>query len=191
MTESNRPAALNRSLLGLTGVLLIAAGLALIAAHYGRLRWVDSDTTLVPGTAAPPTGVFVAVVAGAVVLALLCLRWLLAQLFRMPKPVTWRTRSERSAGVTVLDSSTAAAPVAADIETYEGVRSAGAWIGGIRTAPELYLVVTAEPDADVAELRRRILDHAVARLRRALEVEVIPVTLELRFEEERRPARVR
>ncbi|MGN2641730.1 alkaline shock response membrane anchor protein AmaP [Nocardia takedensis] len=191
MNGVNRPAALNRTLLGLLGVLLLAAGGFLVAAHYGRLRDIDAGAPLVPGTAAPPTWVFWAVLAGAVILGLLSLRWLAAQLFRLPRPVTWRTRPAESAGTTVLASATAAAPVAADIETYDGVRSATAWLGGERSAPELHLIVTAEPAADVAELRRRILAHAVARLREALEVEVIPVSMELRFEEDRRPARVR
>ncbi|WP_405162571.1 alkaline shock response membrane anchor protein AmaP [Nocardia sp. NBC_01499] len=191
MNRTNRPAALNRSMLGLTGVLLLAAGLLAVAAHYGRLRWVHSDDTLVPGTAAPPTWVLWAAVAVAVLLGLLCLRWLLAQVFRMPKSVTWRTAGIESAGTTTLASSTAAAPVAADIESYPGVRSASAWLSGVRTAPELHLVVTAEPSADIAELRRKILGHAVTRLRAALEVEVIPVTLELDFADDRHPARVR
>ncbi|SLJ82495.1 Uncharacterised protein [Mycobacteroides abscessus subsp. abscessus] len=47
-------------------------------------------------------------------------------------------------------------------------------------------MVTAEPTADIAELRRRILGHAVARLREALEVSTVPVTLELRFDDGRR-----
>ncbi|MFI9408187.1 alkaline shock response membrane anchor protein AmaP [Nocardia sp. NPDC052316] len=191
MVRTNRPATLNRSLLGLTGLLLLAAGVLAVAAHYGRLRWVQSDDTVVPGTDAPPTWVLWAAVAVAVLLGLLCLRWLLAQIFRMPKSVTWRTGGTEWAGTTVLASSTAAAPVAADIESYPGVRTAAAWLSGERTAPELHLIVTAEPSADIAELRRKILGHAVTRLRAALEVEVIPVTLELDFAEDRRPARVR
>ncbi|MET7772965.1 alkaline shock response membrane anchor protein AmaP [Nocardia sp. NPDC005366] len=190
MSEINRPALLNRILLGTAGLLLIVAGVALIAAHDGRLPRVDADSTLVPGDEAPPTWVFWAVLAGAVVLGLLCLRWLLAQLFRMPKSRTWRTRGAERAGTTFLESATAAAPVATDIEAYDDVRSASAWLSGTRAAPQLHLVVTAQPSADIPALRRRILDHAVARMRQALEVEVIPVTLELRFEQDRRPARV-
>ncbi|KIA63977.1 hypothetical protein [Nocardia vulneris] len=191
MSRINRPATLNRSVLGLVGVLLLAAGGLAVAAHFGRLRWVRSDDTLVPGTAAPPTWVLWAAVAAAVLIGLLCLRWLLAQVFRMPKSVTWRTGGSEWPGTTVLESSVAAAPVATDVESYEGVRAASAWLSGDRTAPELHLVVTAEPSADIAELRRRILGHAVTRLREALEVEIIPVTLEIDFAEDRRPARVR
>ncbi|WP_227996018.1 alkaline shock response membrane anchor protein AmaP [Nocardia australiensis] len=188
MSRINRPATVNRTVIGLTGLLLLAAGGLAIAAHYGRLAWVDEGRTLVPGTAAPPTWVLWAAVACAVLIGLLCLRWLIAQLFRMPRTVTWQLTTEKSAGATLLESSTAAAPVVVDIESYEGVRSASAWLAGARWTPELHLVVTAELDADLPELRRHILGHAVTRLREALEVEVIPVTMELRFADEKRPA---
>lgn len=186
MNRMNRPAAANRTLLGLAGLALCAAGGYALAAHYDRLTWVDADAPLVPGPAAPPTWVFLAVIAGAALLGLLCLRWLLAQPFRMPKSVGWQVGGDDRTGRTVLRSGTAAAPVAADIEGYPGVRNAEAWLSGGPDAPQLHLLVTAAPAADVAELRRRILGHAVTRLRAALEVEIIPVTLELRFADERR-----
>ncbi|QIS03112.1 alkaline shock response membrane anchor protein AmaP [Nocardia brasiliensis] len=191
MSRINRPATLNRGVLGLVGVLLLAAGVFAVAAHFGKLSWVRSGDTVVPGTQAPPAWVLWVAVAVAVLIALLCLRWLLAQVFRMPKSVTWRTGGTEWPGTTVLESAVAAAPVATDIESYAGVRSASAWLCGDRTAPELHLVVTAEPNADIAELRRSILGHALTRLRTALEVEIIPVTLEIDFAEDRRPARVR
>ncbi|WP_328394416.1 alkaline shock response membrane anchor protein AmaP [Nocardia sp. NBC_00416] len=191
MTRADRPAALNRILLALVGALLVAVGALGLAAHFGRLGGVDTDSGLVPGTAAPPTWVFWAVVVGAVVLGLLCLRWLFAQFFRMPKPVSWRLEAPEAAGTTVLDSGTAAAPVAADIESFPEVRTAKAWLSGPCDSPELRLVVTAEPYADIAALRRRILDDAVARLGRALDFEDITVQLELRFADAGRPAPLR
>ncbi|BAD57190.1 MULTISPECIES: Asp23/Gls24 family envelope stress response protein [Nocardia] len=186
MSGINRPAGTNRTLLGLTGAVLVAAGALLIAAHFGRLAAAGRDEPLVPGTGAPPTWVLVIVIAAGLLAALLCLRWLLAQAFRMPKARAWEIGTATGAGVTTLDTRTAAAPVADDIETYPGVRSASAWLTGTGTEPELHLVVTAEPTADIAELRRRILGHAVARLREALEVSTVPVTLELRFDDGRR-----
>ncbi|NEW40946.1 alkaline shock response membrane anchor protein AmaP [Nocardia cyriacigeorgica] len=181
MSKLNRPAGVNRTLIGLTGIISVAAGAYALAAHFGQLGWVDRDSTLVPGSAAPPTGVFVAVIAGAVILGLLCLRWLFAQIFRMPKARSWRLEADESTGKTVMASSTAAAPVAADIAAFDDVRSASAWLTGTRWAPQLHLTVTAEPHTDVGLLRGRILDEAVPRLRQALEVETIPVTLELSF----------
>ncbi|EOD59783.1 alkaline shock response membrane anchor protein AmaP [Amycolatopsis vancoresmycina] len=175
----NRPAALNRTLLALIGLVLLAAGGFAVATHFGELRLLDPSAPLVPGTAPPPTWVFYLVIAGAVGLGLLCLRWLAAQAFRRPKATTWRTTGD--AGATVLGSATAAAPVAADVETYPGVLAASAWLSGPRDAPALDLVVTTGRDADPAALRQRVAEHAVPRLRQALEVGDLPVRLEIRL----------
>ncbi|MET9486442.1 alkaline shock response membrane anchor protein AmaP [Nocardia sp. NPDC006630] len=181
MTSINRPARLNRALLGLLGLLLLAAGGYAIAANRGHLGWLDSQGTLAPGTGAPPHWVLVVIVIGAIVIGLLCLRWLLAQVFRLPRAVEWDLSSEQSSGATVLASSVAADAVAADIESYADARSVSAFLSGPGRAPELHLIVTAEPGADITALRRRILGEAVARLREALGVGVVPVTMELRF----------
>ncbi|WP_040791660.1 hypothetical protein [Nocardia paucivorans] len=190
MTRNDRPARLNRTLLAVFGVVLLVVGGLVVAAHFDRLPWVDAGSTLVPGTAAPPNWVLWTVVAGVVVLGLLCLRWLLAQMFRMPKPRWWRMETEGSAGRTTLSSATAAAPVAADIAALSAVRAAAAWLSGPLTAPELDLRVTVAADADIGALRHRILDEAVPRLRRALEVDEIAVRLELRIVDADRRRRV-
>ncbi|MCR6483208.1 hypothetical protein M8542_10305 [Amycolatopsis sp. OK19-0408] len=57
MTSFNRPARLNRFLLGLFGLALLAAGAFAVATHFGLLRLVDPDAPLVPGTDLPPTWV--------------------------------------------------------------------------------------------------------------------------------------
>lgn len=189
MITVNRPARLNRTLLAVLGLLLLAAGGYAMAAQRGWFGWVDRSATLTPGDAAPPRWVFYAAVAAAVVLGLLCLRWLGAQLFRLPGAVEWQLAEDDSAGGTVLSSKTAAAAVAADIESYDRVDAAAAWLSGPGRAPELHLIVTAEPGTDLTALRRRILGEAVPRLREALEVGVIPVTMELRLTADR--ARVR
>ncbi|MGW5383258.1 alkaline shock response membrane anchor protein AmaP [Nocardia sp. NPDC003963] len=191
MARSNHPAVTNRTVLALLGVVLATGGGLALAAHFDGLNWVDTDARLVPGTAAPPTWVFVAVIAAATVLALLCLRWLFAQAFRMPASRMWRIETAGAAGHTTLASRTAADPVAADIAEFPGVRSASARLTGHRETPELYLIVTTEPDADTAAVRRRIADDAVTALRHALELDEITVVLELRVADADRPARLR
>lgn len=190
-TSANRPARLNRFLLGLIGLVLILAGAYAIAAFAGELNWVDRDAPLVPGTAEPSPWVFVAVIAGAVVVALAALRWMAAQFVRMPSRMRWHIGTVGSSGETLLDSNVAAAPVVADVESYDGVRSAQARLSGRGRAPELHLLVTAVPDADLTALRRRILADAVRRLREALQVDAVPVSLELRLADRGRTARAK
>lgn len=175
------PATVNRTALGVTGLLATAVGGVVLAAHYGRLSWVNASSPVLSDHTRPPTWLLWVIVAAAGVLGLACLRWATAQVTRMPQPVRWRARTPDSGDRTALAATTVARPVAVDLEGYDGVRSAAAWVCGPGRAPELYLVVTAEPDADIGALRTRVLDHAVPRLRQALEVENIPVAMELRF----------
>ncbi|WP_067564134.1 hypothetical protein [Nocardia acidivorans] len=183
MNQLNRPARLNRALLAFTGLLLLAAGGYVIAANRDRLGWIDSGAPVVPGTGAPPNWVLVVIIAGAVVLGLLCLRWLFTQLFRLPRAVEWELATAGSAGATLLPSSVAADAVSADIERYAQVRTASAVLTGPARSPDLHLIITAEPGADLTALRRRILAEALPRLRAALAVEVVPLSMELRFAE--------
>ncbi|MGV9411105.1 alkaline shock response membrane anchor protein AmaP [Nocardia sp. NPDC003693] len=189
MTAVNRPARLNRVLLAGIGVLLVAGGAYLIAAQRGWLGWARRSDPLTPGDAAPAQWVFYATIAAAAVLGLLCLRWLGAQLFRMPTAVEWQLTEADSPNATTLSSAVAAAAVAADIETLAGVESAAAWLTGPTRAPELHLILTADTDADITELRARVQDEAVARLCQALAVPAVAVTMEVRLSENR--ARVR
>ncbi|MBL1076417.1 alkaline shock response membrane anchor protein AmaP [Nocardia sp. 2] len=189
MTAVNRPARLNRVLIGLIGLTLLVTGGALVAAQRGWISGLHRSEALTPGTAEPPRWVFYAVIAAAVVVAFLCLRWLAAQWFRMPRAVQWQLAESDSTGATTLSSAVAAAAIAADIESFDTVSSVTAWLTGPARSPELHLVVTALPAADLSGLRRRILDEAVPRLREALSAGEIPVSTELRLAADR--ARVR
>ncbi|MEC3953572.1 alkaline shock response membrane anchor protein AmaP [Nocardia sp. CDC153] len=182
MTASlNRPARLNRALLALAGLVLLAGGGYALAAFGGRLPWVDGRDPVTPGTAAPPTWVLVLIVIAAAVIGLCCLRWVAAQLRRVPKAVDWELAGPEVAGSTTLSSAVAARAVAADIEGYPEVGSVSAVLSGPGRAPELYVIVTAAAGADLTALRRRILGEAVPRLREALAVGVMPVTMEFRL----------
>ncbi|MFF2083778.1 alkaline shock response membrane anchor protein AmaP [Nocardia sp. NPDC058176] len=190
MTSANRPARLNRGVLGLLGIALAAAGGLLIAAHFGAFR-VDSDAPLVPGTEEPPRWILFCVIAGAVLLALLALRWLAAQIARLPKRTVWEIGTAGEQGRTLLGSGAAAEAVAADIETYDGVRSATARLAGSALAPDLHLLIDTDPAADLPALRTRILEHAVPRLRTALELTAVPVEVEFRIADRGRTQRTR
>lgn len=195
MAGANRPARLNRTLLGLIGLLLLAGGVFVLAIGLGLLRPVlpalDPDVPLLPATVALPDWAPVAATAAAVVVGLLCLRWLLAQALRRPRTGTWRLpTTDPGAGTTRFDTAAAAAAIAADIEAYEGVEKAAATLTGLHTRPSLHLVVTTAAGTGIDALRHRITDHALPRLRQALATDTIPTDLLLRIDT-RAAARVR
>lgn len=180
MTSPNRPARLNRWLLAIIGVTLVAGGGLVMAASLGRLP-VESATPLVPGTDLPPTWTLYTIAGVAVLTALLCLRWLVAQLARKPKTHTWRIENDPDHGHTELAARIAATPFVADITAYPGIRTAHADLIGTQHAPTLAVVVTTEHDADPADIRHRLNTHGLPRLRNALDLTSLPVTLEFRF----------
>ncbi|WP_329787043.1 alkaline shock response membrane anchor protein AmaP [Lentzea sp. DG1S-22] len=179
---------MNRFLLGLLGLVLLVAGGGALAITLGHVPRVDRGAVLVPGTALPPTGVLWVVAAVAVLLALLCLRWLVAQVPRR-EVTSWRWADE--AGATRLSTSTAVAPFADEVTAYPGVRKVDAELTGPHTAPRLALVVRAHGDADLRDIRRRIDDEGLPRLREALEAPELPTTIEFRIAAAKAGARVR
>jgi len=184
MTTRHGAARLNRTLLAVFGLALIAVGGYALAAHFGRLGWVGPRSGLIPD-ARPPGWMLWAIAGVGCLVALGCVWWAIAQLPRKSRSVRWHARARDCADTVALDTAVACAPVSTDIESYDGVRSAVARLSGPGSGPGLHLVVTAAPDADVTALRDRIRTHAVPRLRQALELEELPVEMELRLARER------
>lgn len=180
MTGLNRPARLNRFLLAVIGVALVTGGGLAMAAGLGRLP-IDPATPLAPGTDLPPTWTLYAIAGGAVLMALLCLRWLAAQLARKPKTHTWRIDDDPEHGHTEFAARIATAPFTADITAYPGIHTAHADLAGTQHTPTLAVVVTTEDDADLTDIRHRLDTHGIPRLRNALDLTSLPVTLEFRF----------
>ncbi|WP_020669300.1 alkaline shock response membrane anchor protein AmaP [Amycolatopsis nigrescens] len=181
MSGLNRPARLNRTLLALLGLVLLAGGAFAVATYYGLLRVLDPGSALIPAPPAAPTWAYYAAAAVAVVLGLLCLRWLLAQAARKPKTSTWRLERRPEQGSTRLDAAVATQPLAEEIEAYPGVHSVRATLAGAQQSPSLFLAVGAERGADLGELRRRIEGHALPRLRQALDLGELPAAVEFRL----------
>lgn len=177
---------MNRFSLGLLGFVLLVAGGAAVAVHLGRVPQVDRNAPVLPGTALPPAWVLWVVAAAAVVVALVCLRWLAAQIPRR-KVATWRWADE--AGATRITTATAAAPFAEEVTTYPGVRKVEAALTGPHTAPRLALVVRAHGDADLRGIRRRIDDEGLPRLREALGTPDLHATVEFRMSASKAVAR--
>jgi hypothetical protein len=181
MTSLNRPASLNRGLLTVFGLVLLAAGGFAVATHFGKLTVLEPDAALVPGTGNPPTWALYVAAAVAIVLGLLVLRWLAAQLTRKPKTRTWRFESDPDRGRTELAASTAIEPFLGEVKTYPGVAAAHATLAGTRDAPEVALVISAEQDGDLSAIRHQIDTAGLPRLRQALDLTDLPATIEFRF----------
>ncbi|MGH3519158.1 MAG: alkaline shock response membrane anchor protein AmaP [Haloechinothrix sp.] len=181
MSGLNRPARLNRILLAVSGLLLVAVGALALAAYLGRIPVIDPASPLVPAARQPPVWVFAIVAVVAVIIGLLCLRWLVAQVLRRPRSQTWRVESDPQHGQTHLPASVAVAPLIADVAGYAGVRSARATLAGSQDNPILSLTITAEADADLNDVRGWLGSHAVPRLRQALDLDTLPTVVEFRF----------
>lgn len=175
MSSLNRPARLNRSVLALCGLALLAAGGFAVAAYF--MHW---SRPLVPGTALPPKWVLVVTAGGAAVVGLLCVGWLVAQLNRRPKTTTWRLASESGRGRTTLPGAVAVQPFVDEVLGYGGVRSVDARMTGKPAAPLLVLLVRVRNDVEFAEIRRRINEDGLPRLRQALELPELAVRAEFR-----------
>lgn len=185
MASPNRPARLNRSLLFVVAMVLLAAGAFALLTAFGVLPFVRREHALTPATLTLPTWASYVAVTAAVVVGLLCLRWLLAQTQRRPKTGTWNLEADRSTGTTRLDAQTAVDPVVTEIESYPGVHRASARLAGTAAKPALHLVVGTDDDADITELRRRIDTDAIARLREALDLATLPADVLIRLDDAR------
>lgn len=181
MTNLNRPARLNRSLLAVVGLLLLAAGGFAVATHFGALTLVGPDSPLAPAVGDPPTLALYSTVVAAFVIGLLTLRWLLAQLARKPKTHTWRFEQDPDRGRTELAASTAIEPFLDEVSAYPGVHAAHATLAGTRATAALALVVSVEQHGDLVAIRRELDTVGLPRLRRALDLDILPVTVEFRF----------
>jgi hypothetical protein len=179
MTSLNRPARLNRTLLGLTGLVLLGGGGFAVATHFRWLRVLDPSTQLIPAPGTPSTWAFYAATAAAVVVGLLALRWLAAQALRRPKTSVWQFGD--AGGATRLDAGTAIEPLLEEVGNYEAVHAVTGTLGGSQDAPKLFLTITAEQGADLGELRQRVDEHGVSRLRESLDLMVLPTVIEFRF----------
>lgn len=181
----NRPARLNRAILGILGLLLLVVGAFVVLAGTGVLAAVlpiHADGPLLPADLsvpgwAPWAGAVLAIVTG-----LLALRWLIAQTIRRPTSSTWQLAPDAEVGATFIDSDTAAAPLAEEIAEYPGVHAATAHLTGPRQHPRLYVRVSADDQADISDLRHRIDNDAIPRLTQALDLPGLSADVLLRLD---------
>ena len=114
------------------------------------------------------------------------------QAHRRPPESIWQLDgSSTTPGSTALPTSAAATAIARDVSAYRGVDTATATLAGARSAPTVHLDVAVETHASVADLRDRITEEALPRLRTALQVDRLPAQLVLRLDAHEGTRRVR
>lgn len=180
----NRPARLNRTILATLGVITLAAGAFVLLLGTRLLRSlvpIPPDTPLLTTDSAPPSWAPWAAAATAIIIALLALRWLIAQTIRRPPSSSWQLAPDTSTGATHIDSDTAAEPLGQEITDYPDVHTATARLTGPRQHPHLHLTVTTNHSADITTLRHRIDTEAIPHLTHALNLPTPTADLLLRL----------
>lgn len=173
----------NRALLGLLGLLLLAAGVAGILASTSAFGAGGPHRHLLDNAASRYTGAhsawfWPAAALLAAIAVLLAARWLLVILFTTDRLADLTLPGDRSAGRTTLVAGAVTDALAEEIETYRGVRAAHARMVGHPSHPRLAVTVATDHDADLATLRHRIESSALAHARQATDAPDLPIRLD-------------
>lgn len=167
---------LNRIWLAILGILVLAAGSALLLQANGTLhaRWntAPSWAAVVIGDLhaffEQPWVAAIILIIG-VIIGVLGLLWIIAQIPRKHTAGAYRLHDEGSQGFTLCDPSVLAAAVENQINTLPGVVSSAALLRGTAKAPDLSLKVTVNDRADVQDLIHSIQTSTLPELSYALE----------------------
>ncbi|WP_104046105.1 alkaline shock response membrane anchor protein AmaP [Arthrobacter sp. ZGTC412] len=166
---------LNRTWLTVLGILLLAAGIALLLQAAGvlptRANTAPAGDKVVPGDLYPYFGVSWVVVLLMVIgliVGVLGLMWLIAQIPRKNTADTYRL-SDGAQGRTTCDPSVLAKAVENQVNNLPGVVTSSALLRGTATEPNLTLKVTVTDTADVQDLLRQLETSTLPNLSTALE----------------------
>jgi hypothetical protein len=177
---SSRVNGVNRTVLGLLGLVLLAAGGLGLALSFGAFE--NSGQPLLPqgmrDYARHQAWFWWAVAAACLVIALLGLRWLLAQLATDRVGRIDLTTDDRD-GLTTLHGSALTDAVEAEVENLRGVVGASADLLD-RRGRRLAVTVDLAEYADIAEVRDLLEDRVVAHARQAVDDPGLPVDVEFR-----------
>ena len=179
----------NRLGLASTGLVLAAAGAALVLARQGLLGNVGRRDVLYPERARSfvhdnGSWLWPVVAAAAILLGLVFLRWLLVQprtdrLRRLVVDTDEHADTDPSAGRTRMPASALTGIVTDDIAALRGVRRVSAGLTGHVDSPELWLDVSTDPDADLARIHHAITTDVVGDARACLDLTRLPTHLQL------------
>lgn len=165
----------NRTGLGLLGLALLLAGAALAAISLALFGDRNAARPIYP----PPAQRYIhqhswiwsVVAAAAIIIGLLCLRWLLVQPRR---DALHRVRidsdrtSEPGSGRTFVVGGAVANIVEEELVAQSGVRRVSAALSGSPDQPEVWITLVADPVADLAQLRDHFSEKSLPSIRSAL-----------------------
>jgi hypothetical protein len=174
----------NRVMLALFGLLLLAAGAAAMVASAGWFSSSFSHQVLTGnrvGTYFSDNGEWLwpVIAAGCALIALACLRWILALLASTDRAGDITIGGSADQGTTILQPAALIKALTSEVSAYRGVDSANGRVIGSGRAPEIVLTVTTAPAADLRALHRRIEDEAFTHARRAAGRAALPIQLDL------------
>jgi hypothetical protein len=160
----------DRVCLAVTGLVLLAAGGAVVAAGLGALGGEAAARAPVLGTmsgwAAAHRWFWPSATAASCAVALLGFGWLTAQ---VRGRVLRRLAMGDTGPATRMAVRVAVRAITADVTSYPGVRHVRATLCGSGRRPRIRLSVTCDDLTELGELARRIHDDAMVRLRLTLD----------------------
>lgn len=172
----------NRAVLLVLALLLIAAGVIALLVGFGSF-FLKPGSAVLPGSAtgwvADRPWLWWVAAAVALVVALLALRWLIAQLTTDGVGSIDLTRGSGHDGTIQVRSAGITEAVEDDAESILGVERASARVAG-HDAHRVELTVVLSADADISQVRRDLEERTVAHLRQALDDPSMPVQLDLK-----------
>lgn len=184
----NRVDGVNRTLLLLLGIVLLAAGVAALALGLGAFGDARAQSAVLPGGLIDFVGSngawfwpLVAVVS--LLLAYLGWRWLKAQ-FPAPRRVDdIDLTDDPKEGFTRARANGPAHGFAQDVARHPSVDTAKARMLSNGSAPQIGLRVDVFENGDIESVREHVGGPALERLRRTLGKEVVTVDLDMRLKE--------
>ena len=174
----------NRVALTVFGLLVLAAGGAAMATSTGVFGTAFSRRTLLDNQAGHYIGhhsnwLWYAVAGACLVIALACLRWILALLASTDRAGDLTIPGGTDQGTTILQPAALTGALTREISAYRGVDAAKGRVIGDSRNPAIVLTVSPAPSADLHALHQRIEAEALAHARQAAGKPSLPIQLDL------------
>ncbi|GAB3306512.1 alkaline shock response membrane anchor protein AmaP [Epidermidibacterium keratini] len=174
----------NRTVNILLALILLGGGVAVALLSFGVFGQQSADRKVTDNVVSQFVGDQgtwfwpVAAVVALLVL-LLCLRWIIAILASTDRVGELIVGGDRSHGRTVLSTGAVTDALVTEVEGYRGVSSASARTIGNEAHPEIVLQTRLDSSADIGDVRTKIDSEAAAHVREAMDDPQLPITVEL------------